>query len=119
MIIQTLVNLVIFAFFMVFSFQAMHVISTPMSIEPLKLEYLQLQIDTLSTYYIGAYILEDQVCFTHEICLSFKNERLILVPGHQILLENIQEYYVTQEGEFILLNFQIKDQWNKLHVKQK
>jgi hypothetical protein len=119
MIIQTLVNLVIFSFFMIFSFQAIQVISTPLDIESLKYEYLQLQIDTLSSYYMGANIIEDQLCFTQDICLIINNERLILTPGHQILLEDIQEFKLVQEDTEIILKILKKNQWQSIYVKHK
>jgi hypothetical protein len=117
MLIQTFLNIIIFAFFMNFSFQAMKVVSQPISIDPLKYDYLQLQFDTLSTYYRGAHIQDNGVCFNSTICIVHHQQRLILTPGYQILLENLQDFNLTQNEDLIIINLKINEQWQKLYVK--
>jgi hypothetical protein len=119
MIIQALLNLVIFSIFMSFSFQAIQVINRPYDIDSLKLEYLQLQIDTLSSYYQGGSVINENICFNESSCIIFKNERIILTPGHQILIENVKEVYITKDEQNIIMNFLKNNQWVIIYVKEK
>jgi hypothetical protein len=118
-IIQTLLNLIIFSFFITFSFQAIQTVSKPISIDKLKIEYLQLQIDTLNTYYSGAEIIDNQVCFTDTICITQNNQRLVLTPGYQILIEGIQTFVINKDKEMIIISFSVKNKWQDLYVKSK
>jgi len=118
MLLQTLFNIIIFAFFMSFSFQAMRVVTQPISLDPLKHDYLQLQFDTLSTYYRGAHIHDHEVCFTSSICIVYHQHRLILTPGYQILLENLQDLNLSQNEDLIMIHFKINEQWYSFYVQK-
>lgn len=117
-LIQTLVNLLIYTFFLIVSVQAMHVLSQPFNIDEYKVAYVQLQLDYLSELYQGV-DQSDYLCFTHEICIKYTNQRLILTPGHQILLENIDDFYFFNHDQKIIMSFKSQGIDRKLHVHKK
>lgn len=105
LLMQSLLNLLIYAMFMSLTFQSILVFSQPLSIDDLKHEYMQLQIDHLSSRYQGASINMDKVCFTTSQCIVSNNHRLILTPGYQILMENISNVEV-KEHDTIEIHFE-------------
>lgn len=93
---QTLINLVIFAMFMHIAFQSIYSLSKPITINHLKYEYLQLQLDYLSSLYDGIETDDDRICFKENHCLEYNHNRLVLTPGYQILMENVQSYEILE-----------------------
>lgn len=118
LLIQTLINLMIFAMFMTITFQSIFILSKPITINHLKYEYLQLQLHYLATLYNGAILQQDQICFKDEHCLKINNHRLILTPGYQVLLENIASYIILDTEESIQLKILHRDEWNVFYVKK-
>lgn len=118
LLIQTLINLMIFAMFMTITFQSIFILSKPITINHLKYEYLQLQLYYLASLYNGAILHQDQICFKAEHCLKINNHRLILTPGYQILLENISSYIILDLDDAIQLKILHMDEWSVFNVKK-
>lgn len=115
-LIQTLVNLMIYSFFLIVSVQAMQLLSQPFTIDDYKVAYVQLQLDYLSELYQGV-DQESDVCFTREICLKYTNHRLILTPGHQILLESIEDFNLVKQDQTIIISLTFQGIERKIYVQ--
>lgn len=118
MLIQTLLNLLIYAMFVSVSFHSMLLLTKPIQINDLKHEYFQLQLDTLSSLYQGAEIHENRVCFSEDICIQQSHHRLILTPGHQILVEHIDGVHM-KEQEAIEIHFKQNNIYRHWTIKKK
>lgn len=115
---QTLVNLMIFAMFMHISFQSIVVLSKPVTINHLKYEYLQLQLQYLASLYNGVELNNGLICFKENHCLEINNHRLILTPGYQILLENIQSFTLIDLDDSIQLKVFHLNEWIVFDVRK-
>jgi len=115
---QTLINLIIFALFMHIAFQSIYYLSKPITIQHLKYEYLQLQLDYLASLYDGAILINESVCFREDRCLVFNHHRLILTTGYQILMENIQSYEIIDVQDFIQIRVNHLNKWVIFDVKK-
>lgn len=104
-LIQSLLNLFIYAVFMTFSFQSLIMLSQPITIADLKHEYVQLQLDHLSSRYQGVILSNNSVCFKPSLCIEMNHDRLVLTPGYQILIENVNAIEI-KEREWIEIHFE-------------
>ncbi len=117
-LIQALVNLLIYSFFLVVSVQGMRVLSQPFRLDEYKVAYVQLQLDYLSELYQGVEF-GDRMCFVHDLCLEYRHQRIIFTPGHQILLENIEQFTVIDQDQRIIMSFKFQGIKRELHVHKK
>ncbi len=117
-LIQTLINLIIFAMFMHISFQSIVILSKPISINHLKYEYIELQLQYIASLYNGASIINGVLCFNEDHCLEVNNHRLILTPGYQILLENIESYIFNEQEESFQLKVLHLNEWVIFNVRK-
>jgi hypothetical protein len=117
-LIQTLINLMIFAMFMHITFHSMFVLSNPITINHLKYEYLQLQLQYLAALHNGAVVINDEVCFKDNHCLVMKDHRLILTPGYQILLEHIDSFVFFDLNDSIQLKMFQLNEWVVFNVRK-
>jgi hypothetical protein len=115
---QTLVNLVIFALFMHTSFQSIYYLSRPVTIQHLKYEYLQLQLDYLASLYNGIKLINENVCFKENHCLEFNHHRLVLTTGYQILMEDVQSYTIIDLQDSIIIRINHLNKWVIFDVKK-
>jgi hypothetical protein len=115
---QTLINLVIFALFMHVTFQSIYYLSKPVSIQHLKYDYLQLQLDYLASLYDGAKLINESVCFKEDRCLEFNHHRLILTTGYQILMEDIKSYEIIDHQDSIRIKVNHLNKWVIFDVKK-
>lgn len=117
-LMQTLLNLFIYSFFLIVVIQGIRVLSKPFNLDDFKVAYVQMQLDYLSALYQGAY-QDDNVCFTHDICLQYRNHRVILTPGHQIMLENIEDFTIIKQEQKIFMTFKFQGIKRELYVSKK
>jgi hypothetical protein len=117
-LIQTLINLMIFSMFMTLSFQSIFVLSKPISIHHLKYDYLQLQLQYLAALHNGVIVVNDKMCFKDDHCIEMQGHRLILTPGHQILLENIEAYVLHDLNDLVQLKVVHLNEWVVFYVRK-
>jgi len=118
LLVQALLNISIFGVFSLFAIQSIQVLGKPIGINHLKREYVQLQLDYLAALHHGAHVNEDHVCFSRSICLVINNQRLILTPGYQILLEDIIEFHIIDHQTTIQLKLKKMNQWISYDIKK-
>lgn len=100
------------------SFQSIVVLSKPISINHLKYEYIQLQLQYIASLYNGASVINGVVCFKEDYCLEVNNHRLIFTPGYQILLESIESYILMELEGSIQLKVLHLNEWVIFDVRK-